>query len=91
MHAPGGNKVKIWQNLQVLHFYPHPFQGHAMSVKYEQPLDELTVQVLILYDHPNIALCKWGGIGQMDGQTIRFLDAHSGPFRPGASKFAFHT
>ena len=32
---------------------PNP-QGHVMSVKCEQPLDELTVQVWLLYDHPNI-------------------------------------
>ena len=31
---------------------PHP-QGHVMSVKCEQPLDELTVQVWLLYDHRN--------------------------------------
>ena len=35
---------------------PHP-QGHVMSVKYEQPLDELTVQVWLLYDHPNFKYC----------------------------------
>ena len=34
---------------------PHP-QGHVMSVKCEQPSDELTVQVWLLYDHPN---CKY--------------------------------
>ena len=31
---------------------PHP-QGHVMLVKCEQPLDELTVQVWLLYDHLN--------------------------------------
>ena len=41
----GGNKVKIWQNLQVLHFDSAPPQGLLMSVNCEQPLDELTVQV----------------------------------------------
>ena len=37
---------------------PHP-QGHVMSVKCEQPIDELTVQVWLLYDPQtlNIALC----------------------------------
>ena len=43
--APDGNKVKIWQNLQVLHFDPTPPQGHVMSVKCELLLDELIVQV----------------------------------------------
>ena len=28
-------------------------QGYVMSLKCEQPLDELTVQVWLLYDHPN--------------------------------------
>ena len=35
---------------------PH-LQGHVMSVKCEQPLDELTVQVWLLYDHPNFEYC----------------------------------
>ena len=67
-------------------------QGHVMSM---QPLDELTVQVWLLYDHPNfISLCKWDSITdkQTDGQTDRqtneymiwFLDAPGGPFRPSA-------
>ena len=35
---------------------PYP-QGHLMSVKCEQPLDELTVQVWLLFDHPNFKYC----------------------------------
>ena len=31
---------------------PHP-QGHGMSVKCEEPLNELTVQVWLLYHPPN--------------------------------------
>ena len=77
---------------------PHP-QGHVMSVKCEQPLDELTVQVLLLYDHPNFKYCTLfiSGTelqtdgrtdrrtdGRTDGQTIQTLDAPGGPFRPGA-------
>ena len=31
---------------------PHP-QGHGMSLKCEEPLNELTVQVWQLYHHPN--------------------------------------
>ena len=52
---------------------PHP-QGHVMSVKYEQPLDELTVQVWLLYDHPNFKYCtlfKSGTELRTDGQTYR--------------------
>ena len=35
---------------------PHP-QGHVMSVKCEQPIDELTVQVWLLYHNPNFKYC----------------------------------
>ena len=35
---------------------PHP-QGHVMSVKCEEPIDELTVQVWFLYHHPNFKYC----------------------------------
>ena len=56
--VPGGNKVKIWQNtLQVLHFDPIPPHGHVMSVKCEEPTDELTVQVWLLYHQPNFKYC----------------------------------
>ena len=72
---------------------PHP-QGHVMSVKCEEPLDELTVQVWLLYHHPNFKYCTLlvSGTelrtdrrtnGRMDGRTIRLLDAPGGPFRPG--------
>ena len=46
MDAPGGNKVKISKSYILTP--PNP-QGHVMSVKCEQPLDELTVQVSLLY------------------------------------------
>ena len=35
---------------------PYP-QGHVMSVKCEEPIDELTVQVQLLYHHPNFKYC----------------------------------
>ena len=35
---------------------PHP-QGYVMSVKCEEPIDELTVQVWLLYHHPNFKYC----------------------------------
>ena len=73
---------------------PHP-QGQVMSVQCEEPIDELTVQVWLLYDHPNLQYCTLfvSGTdgqtdkrtdGQADGRTIRLLDAPGGPFRPGA-------
>ena len=35
---------------------PHP-QGHVMPVKCEEPIDELAVQVWLLYHHPNFKYC----------------------------------
>ena len=58
---------------------PHP-HGHVMSVKCEEPIDELTVQVWLLYHHPNLKYWTlfvsgtelqtdgWTD-GQTDGQT----------------------
>ena len=93
--APSSNKVKLWQKSLSPTFWPHPTpsQGHVMSVQCEQPLDELTVQVWILYDHPNFKYyalfinCKTGhNYGRTDRQMIQTLhvDAPGGPFRPGA-------
>ena len=70
-----------------------------MSVKCEEPIDELTVQVWLLYDHPNFKYFTLFVSGtelrtdgqtdgrtdkQTDGRTIRLLDDPGGPFRPGA-------
>ena len=80
----------------------HPLpQGHGMSVKCKEPIDELTVQVWLLYHHPNFnhwTLFVSGTElqtnrqtdGQTDGQTIRLLDAPGGPFRPGHKKYVFY-
>ena len=60
---------KIFKS-QIL-YQPHP-QGHVMSVKYEQPLDEFTVQVWLLYNHPNVKYCTLNVSGtdlRTDGQT----------------------
>ena len=66
---------------------PHP-QGHEMSVKCEQSIDELTVQVWLLYHHPNFkyfTLCVSGTElrtdkqtdGRTDGQTDGRTDRRS--------------
>ena len=34
-------------------------KGNVMSVKCEEPIDALTVQVWLLYHHPNIKYCGW--------------------------------
>ena len=54
---PAVTKSNYGKNLKVLHLDPAPHQGHVMSMKCEQPLDELTVQVWLLYDHPNFKYC----------------------------------
>ena len=66
---------------------PHP-QGHVMLVKCEQPLDELTVQVWLLYDHPNFKyftlnvrgtelLTDRRTDGRTDRQTDRWTDGQT--------------
>ena len=50
----------------------HP-QGHVMSVKCEQPLDELTVQVWLLNDHPNFKYCTLN-VSRMELRTDRQTD-----------------
>ena len=55
---------------------PHP-QGHGMSVKCEELIDELTVQVWLLYDHQNFKYCTLFVRGtelQTDRQTDRQTD-----------------
>ena len=55
-----------------------------MQVKCEQPLDELTVQVWLLYDHPNFKYCTLLISGtelrtdrQTDGRTDRRTDGQT--------------
>ena len=90
---------KYGKNLDVLHFDHAPSPGHVMSVKCEEPIDELTVQVWGLYHHPNFKYCtlfvsgaelRTDGQtdrqtdGRTDGQTIRLLDVPGGSLRPEA-------
>ena len=81
MDAPGGNKVKIWQKSLSPTFDPlHP-QGHVMSVKREEPIDELTltVQVWLMYRHPNFKYCTLF----VSGTELRTDKRPNRPFRPG--------
>ena len=55
---------------------PHS-QGHVMSGKCVQPLDELTVQVWLLYDHLNFKYCTFSVRRIMDKQTHRQTDGRS--------------
>ena len=55
---------------------PHP-QGHVMSVKCEEPIDELTVQVWLVYQHPNFKYCTLFVSGtelRTDRQTDRHIN-----------------
>ena len=79
---PAATESKSGKNLYVVTFDPAPPQGHGMSVKREELLDELTVQVWLLYLHPNFNYLTLLVSGtelrtnrQTDGQTIRLLDA----------------
>ena len=88
---PGCNS----QNLKVLYFDPAPYPGHVMLVKCEKPIDDITLQVCLVYDHPNF---KYGTLyvsrttlqtnrqtdKQKDGWMIWLLDSTDRPFRPGA-------
>ena len=50
---------------------PHP-QGHVMSVRCEEPIDILTVQVWLLYHHQSFKYCTLFVSGtelRTDGQT----------------------
>ena len=89
MDGPGGNKVKIWQKSPKSYILtPAPPQGHGMSVKCEEPLNELTVQVWLLYFHPNFyywTLFVSGAELRTDRQTDNPITrCPGGPFRPGA-------
>ena len=73
MDAPGGNKVKIWQNFLSQILTPPLPKRHVISGKCEQPLDELTVQICLLYDHPNFRYCTLSVSG-MELQTDSLTD-----------------
>ena len=52
---------------------PHP-QGHGMSMKCEEPLDELTVKVLLLYLTQTLIIGLCLKAGRNYGQTNRQAD-----------------
>ena len=78
---PARNKVRIWQNLlQSYILTPPQPQGHVQSVKCKQPVGELTVQVWLLFHHPNFKYCSLS-VGRMelltDGQMDKQTDERS--------------
>ena len=70
---PAATKSKYGKKISKYYILtpPHP-QGRVMSVKCEEPIDELTVQVWLLYQHPNFKYLKYPVSGtelRTDGQT----------------------
>ena len=77
------NMAKISKSYILTSFHP---KEHVMSVKCEEPIDELTVHVWLLYHHQNFKYCSLfvsGADGRTDRRTIRLLNAPSRPFRRG--------
>ena len=81
---PAATKVKIWLNAKSHILTPPDPQGHGMPVKCEQPIDELTVQVWLLYDHQNFKYCtlfvsgtELRTNGQTDKRTNRQTDGRT--------------
>ena len=54
---PAATKLKSSKITKSQILTPPQPQGRVMSVKCEQPIDELTVHVWLLYDHPNLKYC----------------------------------
>ena len=90
--CPRQQQSQLWQKSRKSYILTSPHsQGHVMSVKCEQPLDELTVQVWLLYDHQNFKYCTLFISGTelrtdklTDGRMIQTLDAPGRPFMQGA-------
>ena len=60
---------------------PHP-QGQVMSEKCEEPIDELKVQIWLLYHHPNFKYCTpklyiLHFLCKRDGITDKWTDGQS--------------
>ena len=83
---PAATKSKYGKYSKSYFFTPPQPQGHVMSVKCGDSIDELTVQVWLLYHHPNFKYCtlfvsgtelRRNGQtnGRTDRRTIRLLDA----------------
>ena len=72
---PAATKSKYGKNLKS-YILTQP-QGHVMSVKCGEPIDELTVQVWLLYHHPIFKYCTLFVSGtdlRTDGQTDERTD-----------------
>ena len=78
MDAPAATKSTYDNISKSKILTPSRPQGYVISLKCEQPLDELTVQVWSLKDHRtlHIALCLYAGRNY--GQTGRRTDEQTG-------------
>ena len=96
--APAARKSKYGKNLSKSYILtpPQP-QGHVMTVKCEESIDELTVQVWLLYHQPNFKYCTLfvsrtelrtnrQTKRRTDRQTIRLLDDPRRTFQAGGMK-----
>ena len=78
--APAATKSKYGKNLQVLHFDPAPPPGVCDVSEVWEPMDELTVQVWLVYYHQNFKYCTLFVSGtelRTDGQTNRRTDGQT--------------
>ena len=89
--CPGGIKVKLWQKSLSPTYWTRPPPGSFDVSEVWGTIDEFTVQVWLLYHRPNFKYCsllvsrtELRTDKQTNRRTIQFLDAPSGPFRPGA-------
>ena len=74
-------KVKIWQNFEVLRFDPTPSQAHVLSWKCGKTLGEFTVKIWWLYYLPNFKNCTLNVRGT-ELRTNNLIPRCSRPSRP---------
>ena len=80
--CPWGQQSQIMAKISKSYILTPPYhQGHVISEKCEEPIDELTVQVWLLYHQPNFKYCtlfvrgtELKTNGQTDKQTDRQVD-----------------
>ena len=81
------NRAKISKSYILTPLHP---QGHVMSVKCEEPIDELTVQVWVLYYHSHFKYCTLFVSGtelRTDGQTDRLTNGRTDRETEGRSNY----
>ena len=69
-HQQSQNMAKISKSYILTPLHP---RGHVMSVKCEEPIDELIVQIWLLYHHPNFKYCTLF-VSRMELRTDKWTD-----------------